>query len=200
MLTSISDHTWFNDTFTVRVINGLRLDLNMTEVIMQTSAGNIVIELFTDSMPITAGNFLDLVDKGYYNGLHFHRVIQGFMLQGGCPFSKDPNHPRCGQGDPGYKIADEHLESAKFSNEPGTLSMANAGPNSGGSQFFINTVHNNFLDWWEEGPGGRFAGSKHPVFGKVIEGMDVVTAIERCNTRPGDRPVHPQQIISVTRA
>ncbi|MGB2120375.1 MAG: peptidylprolyl isomerase, partial [Candidatus Poseidoniaceae archaeon] len=82
----------------------------------------------------------------------------------------------------------------------GTLSMANAGPNSGGSQFFINTVHNNFLDWWEEGPGGRFAGSKHPVFGKVIEGMDVVTAIERCNTRPGDRPVHPQQIISVTRA
>ncbi|MEK9738512.1 MAG: peptidylprolyl isomerase, partial [Euryarchaeota archaeon] len=61
---------------------------------MTTSAGDIDIELFTDSMPITAGNFLDLVDKGYYNGLHFHRVIQGFMLQGGCPFSKDPEHPR----------------------------------------------------------------------------------------------------------
>ena len=114
----------------------------MTQVLMKTSKGDITIELFTDTMPITAGNFLDLVDKGYYNGLHFHRVIQGFMLQGGCPHSRDPNSPRCGTGDPGYKIADEHLPDAKFSNEPGTLSMANAGPNSGGSQFFINTVHN----------------------------------------------------------
>ena len=172
----------------------------MTNVLMQTSAGDITIELFTDSMPITAGNFLDLVDKGYYNGLHFHRVIQGFMLQGGCPFSKDPNNSRCGQGDPGYKIADEHLENAKFSNEPGTLSMANAGPNSGGSQFFINTVHNNFLDWWDEGPRGQYARSKHPVFGRVVEGMDVVTAIERCDTRPGDKPVQPQKIMFVARA
>ena len=79
----------------------------MTQVLMKTSKGDITIELFTDTMPITAGNFLDLVDKGYYNGLHFHRVIQGFMLQGGCPHSRDPNSPRCGTGDPGYKIADE---------------------------------------------------------------------------------------------
>ena len=162
---------------------------NMTNVLMQTSAGDITIELFTDSMPITAGNFLDLINKGYYNGLHFHRVIQGFMLQGGCPNSRNPNSPQCGFGDPGYKIADEHLDNAKFSNEPGTLSMANAGPNSGGSQFFINTGHNSALDWWS---GGN---SKHPVFGKVVAGMDVVTAIERCRTLPGDRPAQPQQII-----
>ena len=144
-------------------------------------------------MPITAGNFLELADKGYYNGLHFHRVIQGFMLQAGCPHSKDPNSPRQGTGGPGYNIKDEHLENAKFSNEIGTLSMANAGPNSGGSQFFINTKHNNFLDWF--GPGL----SAHPVFGKVISGMDVVTAIETTQTGYGDRPTTPQEIISVSR-
>ena len=71
-----------------------------TNVLMKTTAGDITIELFTDTMPITAGNFLDLADKGYYNGLHFHRVIQGFMLQGGCPNSKDPNSPRAGTGGP----------------------------------------------------------------------------------------------------
>ncbi len=86
-----------------------------TQVLMKTSKGDVTIELFTDTMPITAGNFLKLVDEGYYNGLHFHRVIQGFMLQGGCPHSRDPNSPRCGTGDPGYKIADEHLPDAKFS-------------------------------------------------------------------------------------
>ena len=163
-----------------------------TNVKMITSAGDITIELFTDSMPITAGNFLELAEKGYYDGLHFHRVIQGFMLQGGCPHSKDPNSPMCGTGDPGYKIDDEHLENAKFSNEIGTLSMANAGPNSGGSQFFINTKHNSFLDWWD-----MQTRSQHPVFGKVIEGMDTVKAIERSPTDPRDRPLHPQKIISV---
>tara|TARA_B100000575_G_C23010790_1_gene582257 strand:- start:184 stop:747 length:564 start_codon:yes stop_codon:yes gene_type:complete len=181
-----------------------------TNVLMKTTAGDITIELFTDTMPITAGNFLDLADKGYYNGLHFHRVIQGFMLQGGCPNSKDPNSPRAGTGGPdgggtyttsdgqaivrdrGGNIPDELTQ--KFSNEIGTLSMANTGrPNSGGSQFFINTKHNNFLDWF--GPGQ----SAHPVFGKVISGMDVVTAIETTQTGYGDRPTTPQEIISVTR-
>ena len=90
-----------------------------TNVLMKTSAGDITIELFTDTMPITAGNFLELADKGYYDGLHFHRVIQGFMLQAGCPHSKDPNSPRQGTGGPGYNIKDEHLENAKFSNEIG---------------------------------------------------------------------------------
>ena len=97
----------------------------MTNVLMRTSAGDITIELYTDSMPITAGNFLKLVEKGYYNGLHFHRVIKRFMLQGGCPHSKDPNSNMCGRGGPGYAISDEHLDNAKFSNEIGTLSMAN---------------------------------------------------------------------------
>ena len=168
---------------------------NMTNVLMKTSAGDITIKLFTDSMPITAGNFLKLAEKGYYNGLHFHRVIKGFMLQGGCPHSKDPNSRRCGTGNPGYSIADEHLPDAKFSNEIGTLSMANSGPNSGGSQFFINTVHNSFLDWWD-----RSSPSKHPVFGKVIAGKDVVTAIENCKTGHMDQPNKPQQIISVKRS
>ena len=165
-----------------------------TNVTMMTSAGDIKIELFTDTMPITAGNFLKLVDDGYYDGLHFHRVIEGFMLQGGCPHSSDPNSPRCGTGGPGYKIEDEHLANAKFSNEIGTLSMANSGPNSGGSQFFINTKHNSFLDWWD-----MQTRSQHPVFGKVVGGMDIVKAIEGCPTQPGDRPVHPQKIISVKR-
>ena len=167
----------------------------MTQVLMTTSKGDITIELFTDTMPITAGNFLKLVDDGYYNGLHFHRVIQGFMLQGGCPHSRDPNSPRCGTGSPGYAIADEHLHDARFSNEIGTLSMANSGPNSGGSQFFINTVHNSFLDWWD-----TRTPSKHPVFGKVVAGMDVVTAIENVQTGRGDRPQEPMQIISVARS
>ena len=167
----------------------------MTNVLMQTSAGDITIELYTDSMPITAGNFLKLVEKGYYNGLHFHRVIKGFMLQGGCPHSKDPNSNRCGTGSPGYSISDEHLDNAKFSNEIGTLSMANSGPNSGGSQFFINTVHNSFLDWWD-----KSTPSAHPVFGKVIDGMDIVKKIESCTTGPNDKPTNHQKIISVKKS
>jgi cyclophilin family peptidyl-prolyl cis-trans isomerase len=166
----------------------------MTQVLMQTSKGDITIELFTDSMPITAGNFLDLADKGYYDGLHFHRIIQGFMLQGGCPNSKDPNSPHCGTGSPGYSIQDEHLDSARFSNEVGTLSMANSGPNSGGSQFFVNTKHNSFLDWFDGS-----SPSKHPVFGKVTAGMEIVKAIEGVQTGSQDRPVEPVQIISVKR-
>ena len=140
---------------------------------LETSLGNVEVELFTDLMPKTAGNFIELAKSGFYDGLHFHRVIDGFMIQFGCPHSRDPSSPRAGTGDsPLGNIEDEHPENAKLSNEPGTLSMANTGrPNSGGSQFFINTVHNAYLDWFSPGP------SKHPVFGKVIEGMDVVEKI-----------------------
>jgi cyclophilin family peptidyl-prolyl cis-trans isomerase len=158
-----------------------------------TSLGTIRVELFTDTMPKTAGNFIQLAKSGFYDGLHFHRVINNFMLQFGCPHSKDPNSPRAGTGNaPGGTIEDEHPANAKLSNEPGTLSMANTGrPNSGSCQFFINTVHNAYLDWFSPGP------SKHPVFGKVISGMDVVKKIESTPTNSQDRPTTPVKMIQV---
>ncbi|MEW6336932.1 MAG: peptidylprolyl isomerase [Acidobacteriota bacterium] len=160
----------------------------------ETTLGTFKAEILLAEMPITAGNFLSLAKSGFYDGLHFHRVIKGFMVQFGCPHSKDPESARAGTGGPPQgTIADEHLAGAKFSNEPGTLSMANTGrPNSGGSQFFINTVHNAYLDWFTPGP------SKHPVFGRVTEGMDVVRAIETTPTGPGDRPRTPVQVKRIT--
>lgn len=148
----------------------------------ETSEGTFTAEIFLDSMPITAENFLSLAESGFYNGLHFHRVIPSFMLQFGCPHSKDPNSGRAGTGGPPHgTIQDEFPPNAKFSNEPGTLSMANTGrPNSGGSQFFVNTVHNGFLDWFDGSTP-----SKHPVFGKINNGMDVVKGIETLGSRSG---------------
>jgi cyclophilin family peptidyl-prolyl cis-trans isomerase len=162
--------------------------------LLSTSLGDIQIEIFADKMPITAQNFIKLASSGFYDGLHFHRVINGFMLQFGCPHSKDPNSPRAGTGNaPHGTIADEHPANARLSNEPGTLSMANTGrPNSGSCQFFINTVHNSFLDWFSPGP------SKHPVFAKVTGGMDVVKKIETTKTDGGDRPITPVKMIKVT--
>ena len=161
---------------------------------LKTSLGDIEIELFVDKMPKTAGNFIKLAKDGFYDGLHFHRVINRFMLQFGCPHSKDANSPRAGTGDSPYgRIKDEHPADAKLSNEPGTLSMANTGrPNSGGAQFFINTVHNTYLDWFTPGQ------SKHPVFGKITSGMDVVKKIETSPTGAGDRPRTPIKMIKVT--
>ena len=161
---------------------------------LATSLGDIKVELYTDKMPITAGNFVKLAKSGFYDGLHFHRVINNFMLQFGCPHSRDPNSGRAGTGDgPDGPIDDEHPEGAKLSNEPGTLSMANTGrPRSGSCQFFINTVHNDYLDWFTPGP------SKHPVFGKVIEGMDVVKKIETTPTDGGDKPKTPVQMVKIT--
>ena len=162
--------------------------------VFETSLGTFEAEILLAEMPITAGNFIALAKGGFYDGLHFHRVIKNFMIQFGCPHSKDPESPRAGTGGPPHgTIADEHLETAKFSNEPGTLSMANTGrPNSGGSQFFINTVHNHYLDWFSPGP------SKHPVFGRVTAGMDVVKRIETTPTVPGDRPKTPVKMVKVT--
>lgn len=161
---------------------------------LQTSLGDITIELFTDVMPQTANNFIKLAQDGFYDGLHFHRVIEGFMLQFGCPHSRDANSPRAGTGNaPHGCIQDEHPPNAKLSNEPGTLSMANTGqPNSGSCQFFVNTVHNSYLDWFSPGP------SKHPVFGRVTAGMDVVKKIESSPTSAGDRPTTPVQMVKVT--
>lgn len=136
------------------------------KVRLETTKGNITIALDPE-MPVTAGNFESLARKGYYDGVIFHRVIAGFMIQGG-----DPTGTGC--GGPGYAIKDEF--TAHNRNDRGTLSMANAGPNTGGSQFFVNLVNNNFLD------------GKHPVFGKVVEGMDVVDKIGNAATDNSDRP------------
>jgi len=157
-----------------------------------TSLGTFKAEIYLDQMPITSQNFIDLANSEFYNGLHFHRVIPNFMCQFGCPHSKDPNSGKAGTGGPPHgKIQDEH--AAKLSNEVGTLSMANTGePNTGGSQFFLNTVHNEYLDWFTPGR------SKHPVFGKVIEGMDIVHTIEKTPTAAGNRPVTPVRMNSIT--
>ncbi len=162
--------------------------------ILETSKGVVHVELFRDKMPITANNFIELAQSGFYDGLHFHRVIKDFMIQFGCEHSRDPKSPRAGTGNsPRGNIPDEHPADHKLSNEPGTLSMANTGrPNSGGSQFFINTAHNAYLDWFSPGP------SKHPVFGKVVQGMEVIDAIQTTPTGAGDRPIEPVQMIKVT--
>mmetsp|Transcript_3426 Transcript_3426/g.6708 ORF Transcript_3426/g.6708 Transcript_3426/m.6708 type:complete len:296 (-) Transcript_3426:274-1161(-) len=169
--------------------------------------GTFEAELFMDQMPITASNFIDLAKSGFYDGIHFHRVIDNFMLQFGCPYAKDPRSPRAGTGGPlpgtTFEISGEAEPTpitrnprdgcipdeftAKLSNEPGTLSMANTGqPNSGGSQFFINTVHNRYLDWFD-----NMSPSRHPVFGKIVSGMDVIHEIEKCETNNRDCPVNP---------
>ncbi len=162
--------------------------------VFDTSMGTFKAEIFVDEMPITGSNFVKLAKDGFYDGLHFHRVIKNFMIQFGCPYSKDPASPRAGTGGPPHgTIADEHLEGAKFTNAPGTLSMANTGrPNSGGSQFFINTANNAYLDWFSPGA------SKHPVFGKITDGMDVVKAIGSTKTAAGDRPVTPIMVKHIT--
>jgi peptidylprolyl isomerase len=144
------------------------------KVLLETNMGNITLELYSD-MPITASNFEKLVKQGFYDGVIFHRVISGFMLQGGDPTGT-------GMGGPGYNIMDEFTDHNR--NDRGTISMANAGPNTGGSQFFINLVNNSPLN------------SKHPVFGKVIEGMDVVDKIGKTRTDSNDRPVSEVKIIS----
>lgn len=135
----------------------------------QTSQGNFTIELFADRAPNTVKNFKDLADKGFYDGLTFHRVIAGFMIQGGCPKGT-------GMGGPGYTIKDEFHAELKHDAE-GILSMANAGPNTGGSQFFITLAATPWLD------------RKHAVFGRVSQGMDVVKKIGAVRTGAQDRPV-----------
>jgi peptidylprolyl isomerase len=146
---------------------------NATKVLLETNMGNITIELSKD-MPITAGNFEKLVKQGFYDGVIFHRVMDGFMIQGGDPTGT-------GMGGPGYSIKDEFTDHNK--NDRGTISMAKAGPNTGGSQFFINLVDNNYLD------------SKHSVFGKVVEGMEVVDNIGKVKTDSNDRPISEVKII-----
>ncbi|MCW3977355.1 MAG: peptidylprolyl isomerase [Candidatus Bathyarchaeota archaeon] len=150
-------------------------DSGTDRVRLRTTMGDIVIELFAD-MPITAGNFKNLVQQGVYDGTIFHRVIEGFMIQGGDPTGT-------GYGDPSISsIPDEFTDHNR--NDRGTIAMANAGPNTGSSQFFINLVDNNRLD------------SKHPVFGRVTEGMNVVDSIGKVDTDENDRPRQEVKIIT----
>jgi cyclophilin family peptidyl-prolyl cis-trans isomerase len=160
---------------------------------LETSLGTFTVELFVDKMPLTAGNFIKLAKSGFYDGLHFHRVIKDFMIQFGCPHSRDPKDGRAGTGNgPDGCIKDEHPDNAKITNAIGTLAMANTGrPNSGSCQFFINTRANAYLDWFSPGP------SKHPVFGKIVDGMDVVRKIESAPTTE-ERPKTPIKMIHIT--
>lgn len=147
-------------------------------VTMETTLGTITITLYDDLAPKTTKNFKDLINKGFYDGLLFHRVIEKFMLQGGCPNGD-------GRGGPGYKFADEFAPGLRH-DRPGILSMANAGPNTNGSQFFITTVPTPWLD------------GKHAIFGEVTGGMDVVSRIEKCPKGPGDRPKPDVKMVKVT--
>ena len=143
-----------------------------------TSMGLFKVELFTDLAPMTAQNFIDLSKKGFYNNVIFHRVIDEFMIQGGDPSGT-------GRGGPGYVIPDE-FGPGLIHDKPGILSMANAGPDTGGSQFFITLVPTPWLD------------GRHAIFGAVVEGMDIVRAIGSTKTSPGDKPVVDVVIKSIT--
>lgn len=154
-------------------------------VTIKTNMGSFDVELFMDTMPETAGNFKKLVEEGFYDGIIFHRIIADFMIQGGDPTGT-------GTGGPGYKIPDE--KNPDNANLRGTFSMANAGANTGGSQFFINLVDNRYLDGKTEvRPGVK---PYHPVFGKVVSGMDVVDNIGKVKVDRNDRPLEEVKIIN----
>lgn len=165
--------------------NDIKTQTNTMQVTLNTNYGAIGLELFPDLAPNTVANFTKLAGDGFYDGVKFHRIIPGFMIQGGDPLSKDDAAiERWGTGGPGYTFEDEiHAQNA---NNVGTISMANAGPNTNGSQFFINVADNNFLD------------EKHTVFGRVVSGMEVVNTIENVATQGPDRPVESVVIESIT--
>lgn len=156
---------------------------------IETSMGTIKIELFQDKVPKTVGNFVKLAKDKFYDGVLFHRVIPNFMAQTGDPNSKDSDPYNDGRGDPGYKFADEFVPG--LTNDRGTLAMANSGPNTNGSQFFINVVDNDHLN------------NRHTVFGKVTSGLEVVDKITQAptikdNPRLANRPMNDIKIISIT--
>lgn len=144
----------------------------------ETNNGTFKIELFEEQVPETTGNFIKLAQDGFYDGLIFHRVIEGFMLQGGCPLGT-------GTGGPGYEIADEFHPDLKHDVE-GILSMANSGPNSGGSQFFITLDKTPWLN------------NRHAIFGRVTNGLEVVKAIGNVQTNTSDHPLEHVTITTLT--
>lgn len=162
--------------------------------LFETTMGNFKIKLYNDKVPNTVANFVGLAEgskeftdpktgektkRPFYDGLIFHRVIKNFMIQGGCPIGT-------GTGGPGYRFADEIVAGQNKHDKPGILSMANAGPNTNGSQFFITTVPTPWLD------------RGHTVFGEVVEGYDVVDKIGNVRTAPGDKPLEPIVIKKVS--
>lgn len=160
------------------------LKKNNPIVIFETNYGNFEIELFKDKTPKTVENFINLVNKNFYDGIRFHRIIQNFMIQGGCPFSKDLNKKsEWGTGDAGYFIEDEFVYG--LSNLRGTIAMANFGPNTNSSQFFINVVDNTYLDF-----NKKPKNAKHTVFGRVIKGMEIVDKISKIKTDKNDIPLN----------
>lgn len=150
---------------------------------METNFGEIKLELFADAAPTTVKNFIKLSESGFYDGTKFHRVIKGFMIQGGDPNSKDDDWSNDGKGGPGYVFADE-INKHKLVR--GVLAMANAGPDTNGSQFFIVTA-----------PATPWLDGKHTVFGKVISGMDVVDKIENLPTNQNAHPLKDATIQSI---
>lgn len=175
----------------------------LPKAVFETSAGSFTIELSGDLAPKTVANFVNLANEGFYNDTRFHRIIENFMIQGGDPNTRGgENRDVFGQGgwgtggpvdEAGEQIRFEDEFGEGLSNVTGTISMANSGPNTNGSQFFINVVDNIQLDADKEP-----FGSKHAVFGTVIEGMDMVMALSQVVTEPGDKPVEDVVLISVT--
>jgi peptidylprolyl isomerase len=180
----INDDVKMEEILKEEIINQ---DSMSSTAIIKTSMGEITVELYENKTPKTVENFVKLANEGFYEGVNFHRIIEGFMNQTGDPLTKDNSLiGQWGTGGPGYQFEDEFVED--LSNTVGTLSMANSGPGTNGSQFFINTGDNVFLD------------GKHTVFGQVIEGIDVVIEINKVETTgsPFDRPLEPVVIEGIT--
>jgi cyclophilin family peptidyl-prolyl cis-trans isomerase len=169
----IIEENTVNDSQEEIIVEETKMAENL--ILLETTMGNMKIKLYEDKAPLTSKNFKDLVQKGFYDGTIFHRVIKNFMIQGGDPEGT-------GMGGPGYEIKDEFGPGLKHDRK-GILSMANAGPNTGGSQFFITLVPTPWLD------------GKHAIFGEVVEGIDVLEKIGNTPTRPGDRPVTEVKIV-----
>ena len=180
----INDDVKMEEILKEEIINQ---DSMSSTAIIKTSMGEITVELYENKTPKTVENFVKLANEGFYEDVKFHRIIEGFMNQTGDPLTKDNSLiGQWGTGGPGYQFEDEFVED--LSNTVGTLSMANSGPGTNGSQFFINTGDNVFLD------------GKHTVFGQVIEGIDVVIEINKVETTgsPFDRPLEPVVIEGIT--
>ena len=161
--------------------------------VFETDYGTFMAEIFLEEMPVTAGNFISLAKRGFFDGLLFHRVVPDFMVQTGCPHSRNPASKLIGTGEPlDGRIDDEFKDAYKISNLRGTLAMANKGvPDSGASQFFINLVDNLELDWWRRGE------ERHPVFGYVVQGLEVCDSISQVSANAIGKPMDPLRLDSV---